>query len=251
MYAVCMFGVLNLILPIAVDMRHFTALLIAAAAAVPSVALLTFRIRRVVTVSGLSLVVAGTGLLTAGAYYGAEFVPPAPLAMSAGGVSHGTAGSYEEVPGHKSIIGSNQLDGLRCVTKLTSPGGLRDQVLHIWTHEGREWRRVDPQQILGDKIRGFVFRSYLPALPKDPTGKWTCRVETADHQLVGRLEFEVEHVDAPPGSDAGPAASAIDAGAGNAAAPDGGRDSDAQRDADAQVERGVGLGEVGEPDASR
>jgi len=192
MYAFCMFGVMNLILPIAVEISQFTSLLIAAAVAVPAVALLTFRIRSVVTVKGLSMVLVGTGLLTAGAYYGAPYVPPAPLAMSQGGVSHGTMGSHEEVPGHKEVIRADELDGLRCVSRLSKPGGVHDEVLHIWRHNGAEFRSVTPALVPIAHERGYVYRSTLPSLPPNPVGDWVCRIETADHQLIGRLAFRIE-----------------------------------------------------------
>lgn len=192
MYAFCMFGVMNLILPIAVEISQFTSLLIAAAAAVPAVALLTFRLRSVCTVKGLSLVVVGTGLLIAGAYYGAPHVPPAPLAMAQGGVSHGTSGSEEVVPGHKDVISREKLTGLRCVTKLTKPGGVHDEILHIWQHGGSNWI-IPPERVITDSARDFVYRSTPSATSlQNPIGDWVCRVETADGQLVGRLTFRIE-----------------------------------------------------------
>jgi hypothetical protein len=214
-----MFGVLNLMLPIATDLTQFDALLVAAASAVPAVALLTFRIASVFSIKGLSIVVAGTMFLAAGAYYGAEYVPPAPLSMPQGGVSHGTLGSREDVPGHKQVIPADQLDGLRCVARLTTPGELHDHILHVWTKDGAEHRRVEPQRVfidgsLLDHIArvhgkpgeyhpvappreftptepGLVYRSYAPALPAKPAGAWTCTIVTDDRQLVGRLAFEI------------------------------------------------------------
>jgi len=193
MYAVCMFGVLNLMLPIALSMSHFEALVAAASAAVPCVALLTFRFRQVLTFRGLALTIGGTALLAIGAHYAAPYIPPAPLAMAEGGVSHGTPGSYEEVPGHKTAIPVSQLDGLRCVTRLTKPGGLHDAIVHEWQHGDRTWR-VEPDRIEGPHVRGFLFRSYGPDLSKmrDPLGDWACRVETGDGQLIGLLRFRIE-----------------------------------------------------------
>jgi len=193
MYAICMFGVLNMMLPIALPVSHFDALIAAAAVAVPSVALLTFPMRAVLTFRGLAFTIGGTALLAIGAQYAAPYVPPAPMAMSEAGVSHGTAGSYEEVPGHKSVIAAGQLDGLRCVTRLTKPGGLHDTIVHIWQHGDVSWR-VEPERVGGAQVKGFLFRSFGTELATggDPRGDWKCRVETGGGQLVGVLRFRIE-----------------------------------------------------------
>ncbi len=190
MYGVCMFGVLNLMLPLVVGMNHFTALLVSAAATAPSVALLTFRVRTVFSPRGMLYTVAATGLLTLGSLYAAPYVPPAPLAMSDGGVSHGTAGSYEEVPGHKELIPADKLDGLRCVTRLTQPGKLNDAIQHVWRRDDGTVIKPPTRQVPSNE-RGMVFRSELVRPPKNPVGKWECRVETADGQLIGRRGFKI------------------------------------------------------------
>ena len=114
MYGVCLFGVLNLVLPLVVKMPHFRALLVAAAATAPAVALLTFRVRAVFSLQGLALTTLATGALTIGAWYGRAAIPPAPLAMSAGAVGHGTLGGYEGLPGRKRYLRAAQLNLLRC-----------------------------------------------------------------------------------------------------------------------------------------
>jgi hypothetical protein len=59
-----------------------------------------------------------------------------------------------------------------------------------------------------------VMRSVLgqTRVPAEPTGKWSCTVETADGQLVGRVGWKV--VDAP--ASVVPAADAPAAGAATA-----------------------------------
>ena len=61
-------------------------------------------------------------------------IPPAPLAMPETAVGHGTLGSYECLPASKHAIRANQLDGLRCGSLLREPGGLKEPVVHVWTH---------------------------------------------------------------------------------------------------------------------
>ncbi|RMH36714.1 MAG: DUF2914 domain-containing protein [Deltaproteobacteria bacterium] len=196
MYAACMFGVLNLVLPVALALSHFEALIVAAAAAAPAVALLTFRVRQIASVAGLALVVGAAGGMAVAAFHAVAYVPPAPLALAEGAVGHGTPGSYEIVPGHARTIPANQLDGLRCVTRLTEPGGVRDPIVHVWVHRGRVVRRAEPERVAAAGP-GVVFRSYLMSLPDDPLGPWACRVETDAGQLVGERAFEVVPATAP------------------------------------------------------
>jgi len=210
MYGLALFAVLNLMLPLVFGMRHFNALLIAAGATAPAVALLNFRVRSVVSAAGLTWTLAATAGLMRLAYWGRAFVPPAPLAMVEGTVGHGSFSSYECLPPPKSRIRADRLEQLRCGSKLTEPGGPKDAVVHIWRKDGKTLAIANkPERMQG--CDGDVARSLFPAsaMPADPVGKWECRVETADGQLVGSMKFEV--VAAPPGAakkespvDAGP-----------------------------------------------
>ena len=192
MYGLALFGVLNLMLPLVLGLRHFPSLLMAAGATAPAVALLTFRARSVATIRGLALVSVATGGLIAAAWYGRAFVPPVPMSLSDGAVGHGSESSYECLPGRKLRLRADQLDGLRCGSSVTEPGGVRDGVIHVWRHGGRPVARLVPQLVPGCADER-VFRSYFPQedLPKDPTGRWSCHVETRDGQLVGIMGFRV------------------------------------------------------------
>jgi hypothetical protein len=193
MYGVCLFAVLNLMLPLTLRLPHFQALLIAAAATAPAVALLTFRVRSVFSLHGLPLTLLAAAGLTTGAWFGRVVVPPAPLAMAAGAVGHGSLGSLEGLPSRKTRMRAGQLSLLRCGCELIEPGGLIDSVIHVWTFRGRTVARIVPAEVNDDDPRSSLLRSFLPAaaLPRDPVGAWTCRVETFGGQLVGVMPFEV------------------------------------------------------------
>ena len=202
MYGFCVFSVLNLNLPLVLGFRHFDALLIAAAATAPTVALLGFRVRSVMRPRGI-FITAGVaiGMVFAG-YYGRVAVPPAPLAMDHGAPGHGDPGEYECVPGPVSGMRRDQLDLLRCVTHISAPGGLRDEVVHVWRHGGAVIARLRPAVIpeCGDRVlRSTLGDSRLPA---DPRGKWSCTAETGDGQLIGRTSWRV--IDPPPASRRAP-----------------------------------------------
>jgi hypothetical protein len=156
------------------------------------VALLSFSVRQVLSPQGAILTLAMTGVMLAAVWYGRVLIPPAPLAMTETAVGHGSVGTYECLPGSKHQIRAAQLDGLRCGSLLREPGGVKEQVVHVWTHRGQELVRVEPKQLNCDGDRD-VYRSEFPQdkLPKDPTGKWSCATYTLGGQLVGVRKFEV------------------------------------------------------------
>ncbi|HTE51338.1 MAG TPA: DUF5924 family protein [Kofleriaceae bacterium] len=202
MYGVCVFAVLNLNLPLVFGFQHFDALLAAAGATAPTVALLGFRLRTVLSPRGVLITSAVAIGMVIAVYYGRVAIPPAPMAMAHGGIGHGAAGEFECVPGPVSAIRRDQLDLLRCVTHITEPGGLRDEVIHVWRHDGRVVARVTPEPM--PECERLVLRSTLgdARLPADPRGRWSCTAETGDGQLIGRASWRV--VDPPHGPAAPP-----------------------------------------------
>ena len=192
MYGLAMFGVLNVLLPLVAGFDHLTGLVIAALATPTSVALLSFSLKQVLSPSGVLLTIGMSGALLGAVWYGRAFIPPAPLAMAETAIGHGTRGSYECMPGSKHTVRANQLDGLRCGSLLREPGGLKEGVVHVWTHRGKELTRITPEQLRCDGD-GMVFRSELPEklIPADATGRWSCSTFTLGGQLVGVRELEV------------------------------------------------------------
>jgi hypothetical protein len=212
MYGVAMFGVLNVLLPLVVGVEHRVSLVLAASATPVSVALLSFSLRQVASPRGALLVVCATTGLLAAVWFGRAFIPPAPLALLETAVGHGSIGSYECLPGSKHRIRADQLDGLRCGALLREPGGLKEEVIHIWSQRDHELARVKPEHMQCNDGDGEVFRSFFPvtAMPRDPSGRWTCTTMTLGGQLVGVRKFDVVSIDgatADParGSAAGPA----------------------------------------------
>jgi hypothetical protein len=219
MYGLAMFGVLNVMLPLVAGLDHRTGLVVAATAAPAAVALLSFSLRQVASPRGALLVVVATGGLLGTVWYGRKFIPPAPLAMLETAVGHGTIGSYECLPGSKHQIRANQTDGLRCGSMLREPGGLKEDVIHIWSRRGEELARVTPEHMRCNDGDGEVFRSFFPMseLPPDPTGRWACTTLTEGGQLVGVRKFEIVTAEGKSVEDA--AAAPGDAGV-DAALPD-------------------------------
>ncbi len=199
MYGLAMFGVLNVMLPLAGGLDHLRGLVIAACATPAAVALLSFSIRQVLSPQGALLTVASTCALVAAVWFGRALIPPAPLAMPETAVGHGSASSYECLPPSKLVIRAHQLDGLRCGSLLREPGGIKEPVVHVWTLDGREIDRVTPRRLPCDGD-DTVFVSHITPgrIPSDPTGRWACTTVTAGGQLVGVRKLEVISKDAPP-----------------------------------------------------
>jgi hypothetical protein len=192
MYGLAMFGVLNVLLPLVAGFDHLTGLVIAALATPTSVALLSFSVKQVLSPQGVLLTVGMSGALLGAVWYGRAFIPPAPLAMPETSIGHGTRGSYECMPASKHEMRANQLDGLRCGSLLREPGGIKEGVVHVWSHRGVELTRITPEQLRCDGD-GIVFRSEFPAqlMPADPTGAWSCATFTLGGQLVGVRKLQI------------------------------------------------------------
>ncbi len=192
MYGLAMFCLLNVILPLVFKVTHYQGLMAAAVATPGAVALLSFSARSVLSPQGVILTILATVGLVAGVWFGRSAVPPAPLAMPEASVGHGTAGSYECLPASKHVVRDDQLDGLRCGSWLVEPGGVKEDVVHVWTHQGKTVVRIIPDKLTCE-TDGVVYRSVFPAaqLPAAPVGSWTCRIETVGGQLVGVRRFEV------------------------------------------------------------
>lgn len=219
MYGLAMFGVLNVMLPLVAGLDHRTGLVIAAVTAPSAVAVLSFSLRQVASPRGALLVVVVTGGLLGAVWYGRKFIPPVPLAMLETAVGHGTIGSYECLPGSKHQIRAHQIDGLRCGAMLREPGGLKEDVIQIWSRRGQVVARVTPEHMRCNDGDGEVFRSFFPMseLPADPTGRWACTTMTEGGQLVGVRKFEIVTAEGKSVEDAAPVPS--DAGV-DSALPD-------------------------------
>ncbi len=190
MYGLAMFGVLNVMLPLVFEVTHFSGLLVAATATPICVALLSFSLKQVFSPVGMGLLLLCTGATLALAWFGKHTIPPAPLSMLDGSVGHGTYSSYECTPPQKSVISSAQLVGLRCGSILTEPGGIKSNIVHVWSLDGKVVQQIEPLIVSGCEKEGVVHRSML-AISLAEEGKWQCEVRTTQGQLIGSIPFSV------------------------------------------------------------
>ncbi|GAB3671860.1 DUF5924 family protein [Salinisphaera aquimarina] len=82
-------------------------------------------------------------------------------------------------------------DGLYAFSAIKAPRGLHQQVLHVWSHDGKVVDRIPLEIVGGDREAGYRAWSHKMSLGKDPTGDWRVAVVTDDGQLIGALRFEV------------------------------------------------------------
>lgn len=257
MYGVALFGALNVLVPMVFGFSHFVGLMVAAGATPPAVALLSFRVKTVLSFYGVLITIGATVGMLGGAYVGRAAIPPAPMSLSDSSVGHGTAGSYECLPGPKRVIRADQLDGLRCGSLITEPGGLRDEIVHVWKGGGKKIR-VEPKVLDGCDDNIFVSSYPQDQLPDDPTGKWQCVVQTADRQLLGIVHFSVDGApdgaressdSAPPAAGDADAGPSTDTGTGTGTGTDA-AGAGAGADAGAGPDAGTGAGAEAAADAS-
>ncbi len=191
MYGLAMFGVLNVLLPLVLRVDHLTGLIVAAAATPTSVA--RHLQRAVLSPYGALLTVALTGVLLAAVWFGRAAIPPCCCWWRPWSATARTAGPVGvALPGSMHRILRAELGNLRCGSYLREPGGLKEDVIHVWTHRGQEVARKTPEPLPCDGD-GVVLRSSLTKaeLPADPVGPWTCTTRTVGGQLVGVRKFEV------------------------------------------------------------
>lgn len=198
MYGVGLFAVMNLLFPMLTGHSHFWGLMLGAAVTPISIALLSLPIRQAFSKRGLIWITVTTCILATGVFFARNNIPPVPISMRTGGIGHGSHGSYECLPGKKTKIESTRLDGLRCVTSVTAPGGVLDDLEHVWSFEGKEVHREQAMRVPECDEEGLVYRTfYSPIVQSDPVtsnqwaGRWSCRLVTPLDQIVGMVFFEI------------------------------------------------------------
>jgi hypothetical protein len=79
---------------------------------------------------------------------------------------------------------------LLCATAIGAPLGVRDELLHVWRHDGVVVDRI-PLTVTGGREDGFRTWSSKRNLGEAPDGSWSCAVETAAGQFLGERRFTI------------------------------------------------------------
>jgi hypothetical protein len=130
--------------------------------------------------------------LAAGLWQVRGWVPPATLRLIGITLSHQI--DYEQrTPGASlSQIDAATLkrEGLYAWTAVRAPRGLREQIHHVWLHQGIEVDRIT-LDIRGGRDEGYRAWTRKLNFPTDSVGRWQVRVVTDSGQLIGLTRFTV------------------------------------------------------------
>jgi len=141
---------------------------------------------RLPIIAALLLVMAG------GLWLMRSWVPPAVLELR--GISLSQQLNREQrSPGPPlDQIGAAALleKGLYAWTSVRAPRGLRDQIHHVWIHNGEVVDRIT-LDIEGGNDGGYRAWTHKLSFPTDPSGRWQVRVVTDSGQLIGITRFVV------------------------------------------------------------
>ena len=131
-------------------------------------------------------------VLSAGLWQLRSWVPPAALRLNAITLSHEM--DYEQRKPGDSISQINNHDlqqqGLYSFTAVTVPRGLKEQIFHVWLHNGKEVDRIQ-LNITGGSATGYRAWSHKLNFPANAEGKWRVEVVTESEQLIGLARFTV------------------------------------------------------------
>jgi hypothetical protein len=192
-HGMTLLGTMNLLIPaLFPDTRTLYSLVAAAAVTVLAFWTLHVPARAFLRNRNVALLVAtvagGMGL----AYVGRSFVPPVPMHLARAAVGPVVLSDGRLVMEVKSLH-TSAIRQLVAVTDVVAPGGLGDELQHVWRLEGETIRALPTARVPGAAAGTLRIRSMIGAekLPAKLTGAWTVDVETRDGQLVGRLAFDV------------------------------------------------------------
>lgn len=191
LYAVTLFGCLNLVVPALLPETRTLYTLVAAAGA-SAFALWTFHVSARAFQDVLSalfailLLLGGVAAFAAGAYELRRAIPPVPMF-----VRHAAVGPDVLPDGRLKMevtrLHASLVDQMIAVTEVDVPGGEGDRLVHVWRKDDKIVVRLVPERA-GTRLTSRLSRDDLPA---ELAGKWTVDVRTQDDQIVGRARFRV------------------------------------------------------------
>lgn len=128
--------------------------------------------------------------LAIGGWYGRALVPPAGLWLTEVAVTSERSG--RSPAGSLSRISQARLhqQGLYAFTAIKAPHGLKERIVHVWLHEGREVERI-VLPIQGGREAGYRAWTRKLHFPADSRGRWQVRVLSESGQTLGTLRWRV------------------------------------------------------------
>jgi hypothetical protein len=112
--------------------------------------------------------------------FGVRALPAAPLKVVDIGI--GTAVRERALLGRAARL-DQAPDKLWCYSAIFAPRGLKDDLVHVWSLEGRELTHI-PLSVRGGRKLGYRTWSFLP-VPSGTRGEYQCQVRTQFGQTLG------------------------------------------------------------------
>lgn len=160
---------------------------------------------------GLAVAIASVLVIVSG-FYAANLIPPVPLTLQDGGVYR----SVERAGGDYVLIGEERTPMERLLERQTahivpgttlyaysavySPANISTDIVHEWQRydaSSRRWITASTVlfPIAGGRDGGYRGYSYKSALSE---GSWRVNVKNKRGQVIGRISFRIEYVEADP-----------------------------------------------------
>ncbi len=190
-HAQCVFLVVLVTLPIMLQLTTGQSLKLALGAmlifSLPSLLHLTAQQRGRRWLMMLTLLPLLAGL----AWTGRIWVPPANLWLSSAALSPAFDVEARSPRGELRLTPDALAgDGLYAYTAIRAPRGLKEEIFHVWRHDGEEIDRIT-LNIEGGREAGYRAWSHKQNFPGDPVGRWRIDVMTDSGQRIGVLRFRV------------------------------------------------------------
>lgn len=138
--------------------------------------------------------------------YFANLIPPIPLSLKEGGIYHSiyrnNAGNYVVEREKKGFFDYFSLhedfhivkgDTAYAHSSIFSPALFKSNIAHVWQkydENAKQWETIYNADLITVGGRGGGYRTYSYIKNIAP-GEWRVNVETENHQVIGRLRFNV------------------------------------------------------------
>ena len=185
-FAFNLFACINVMLPVLWSISNSRALWISAGLALFSFASLAWSMSRLRLRDTLTLLLAAAIVLFGSVYFLRPFIPPAPLSL--GVTEFGNA--VEDLRIVSPLTALPATPGrIAALTHIKAPLGLRENVRHRWTLDGREISTSRYHSVEGGRGLGFRLWTQVSWKANPAARALVVGVETEGGQLIGRARL--------------------------------------------------------------
>jgi len=127
------------------------------------------------------------------AWFGRALVPPAPLFI-ARALAARTIRMLEPVDVIEGSVPAARVvewGEITAYTAVYAPGGLRQDIAHVWRRDGVVLARIRLSPVRGGRAEGFRTWSRRTDWRPPVAGRYTVDIVTSSDQLIGRLRFAI------------------------------------------------------------